>query len=149
MHLRLQKIALALWILSLALPAAETNKGDLLFGYHILGKSFLLAFFGITSFPLHSISAFTNLIFIKEIHSFIFSFASQSHPPMQGTAIIAGALAVNIYITGHAAFSNHPISFGTLLHPAHYVWLSSFAILFAASILKTKADSSNSETSKL
>lgn len=145
MHLKLQKAAVALWIISLILPAAKASNGAIVWGYEILQSSIFLGIIGIAAYPLHSLSAFSNFVLIKEAAS-LFSGQSKKSLPTLGPLIITAALALNLYITSLTIFSKNKIFAGTLQYPAHYVWLSSFLILFIARVLKTKHDAPKNET---
>ncbi|WP_431484446.1 hypothetical protein [Pseudomonas solani] len=143
MHLRLQRTAVVLWLISLMLPAVRISNGEILTGIEIFYSSLFFGVIGILAYPMHSLSAFSNLLFLREIGH---TFSDQSRYPreMTGTLLVAAALFANLYITGHGMFATHKIGAGTLHYPAHYVWLTSFLVLFIARIQKSRFDKANS-----
>ncbi|MDU9412774.1 hypothetical protein [Pseudomonas sp. zfem005] len=142
MHLRLQRTAVVLWLISLMLPATKTSNGEIVTGIEIFYSSLFFGVIGILAYPMHSLSAFSNFIFFREIGH---TFSDQSkYREMTGVILVAAALFVNIYVTGHSMFALHKIGAGTLHYPAHYVWLTSFLVLFIARIQKSRFDRANS-----
>lgn len=136
---QLRYIAIALWLLSLALPTLQLQGGGTQAGYQLLGTSGALLPMALLLLPFSALmvaSWLSNLLFVFEIWHLCRRTAGPRNTPL---ALLAALFAVNVLMGFHWAGSSLlPLhSMGLLALPGYYCWLLSFAVLGCARLQET------------
>jgi hypothetical protein len=122
-HIR--RLAVALWLSSLFVPASAGPKGSVVVGLEVaLGSLALLVMFpvGLLGAPFQVISLLSNWLMLREIgQQLVNATTTQS---LRTTVLLVLAATVNVSIGKHA-----PAWEDLLSYPGFYLWSSSFILL--------------------
>ena len=133
----LRRLALLLWLASLALPTATGHDGRLLFGYEFLAGALAASLFVPFSlaYPVQLASVWSNYLVLRE------GVRQLQRKESTGSVPYALVLLLACLVNANVAFmkvNNVPLHPGLLSLPGYYVWLSSFFLLAFCSVCECK-----------
>lgn len=123
---RVERVALALWLGSFLLPVARGD-GTVLYGWQ-LALSFVNPFLLLYS-PLAFLSVWMNFVFLHQLRGILDKDRSRAKRPSSLVVSIAAVVAFLGIISGG------PMLPQLLAQPAAWVWAASFVVLLVAAVL--------------
>lgn len=132
MSQHIQRLAIALWLMSLAAPASTLQNGTIANGAQIviagvLGMAFMFPI-GLLGAPLVACSLLSNLLVLGELWLQVCRPLSQR--TFFGKQLLIAAAALNVAMGHHLA----RLLPDALSHPGFYLWSSSFVLLASVAV---------------
>ena len=132
----LRRLAVLLWLASLALPTVTGHDGKLVFGYEFFANALAASLFVPFSlaYPVQIVSVWSNYLVLREGVRQLQRKESTGSVPYALVLLLACLVNVEVAFT-KVNFHLYP---GLLSLPGYYVWLFSFVLLAFCSVCECK-----------